>query len=243
METLGRIAVEYEQVSFKFEAAGKTFTQSINALYTDQMRILDIIDFSGGLDKFNTNFDAFVNNFFTTQEKYDMALKGLEVSFDSLSIAMPKTEEEFKNLVMGFEVVDEATAQTYANLLSLSDGYAQYIDLQEELNDTLMTSLDSVLDMYLADYSYLTEAQKASLTLARYNSDMSTENAEAMLQANMQYTKSYEDSVLLFERTIAQQAQQAEEEATLADVVDELRAAREELESIKQDNLTIARAS
>jgi hypothetical protein len=61
LETLGRLAVEYEQASFALKNIGKTITSTTEAL--------NFVEATGGLQNFSDAMGSFVNGFYTEEDQ------------------------------------------------------------------------------------------------------------------------------------------------------------------------------
>jgi hypothetical protein len=285
METLGRIATEFEQASFTLENAGfkfedtikeqtvkftglfgelinKTFEVTLQDTYTAQEKILDIVEASGGLEKFNTNFSSFINNFYTDEEKLKLQENSLSSQFSSLNIALPKTEDEFKNLVQSFEVVDESSAKAWASLLGLSDSFKEYSDLKKQLEDEALEEQKNRLqdliswqkdinkkisDAWMGSLSYLSSAEKeikAKEIAEAYllSGDVTSYLDMRAKELEFSRTKSstQEEYAIAFNRYINDVKNAKQDSSTLDDVVKSIDELKEELAKLQNENNQIA---
>ncbi|MGI3166006.1 phage tail length tape measure family protein [Pseudooceanicola sp. 200-1SW] len=85
----------------------------------------DLASVGGGLDVLAGQLDSFVATFYTDAERMQMATEALHKQFADLGLAVPETAKQFRELVMGQDLMTEAGRDTYAALLSLSGLFAE----------------------------------------------------------------------------------------------------------------------
>ena len=108
LETLGRIAVEYEQASYSMYLAGALARKSLDVMgdgtnrlagiLTSQESVLTITKASGGIDKFNSNMKSFVDGFYDEAERVDIARTVFNDAFKAITSTsiIPDTKVEFR---------------------------------------------------------------------------------------------------------------------------------------------------
>ena len=78
----------------------------------------------GDTSKMNDLTKKFASNYLTEAERLAPVKKAVNKQMESLGYGYVDTKEEFKNLVLGFKVTDQASADTYAALLKVGDAFA-----------------------------------------------------------------------------------------------------------------------
>ena len=141
LETLSRIAVEYEQVGYSLSM--------ISSRFGDVAAVLDVADQFENLGDFGDAYASYVENFLTDAEKVNLQADYLARAFENLGVEMPRTNEEFKRLIESFDWTQDGAAETYAELLKLSDAFAEFTKSQKDLWDEI-TELNQEKDDILA---------------------------------------------------------------------------------------------
>lgn len=124
---------------------------------------LDTTAFKSSAAQLTARFQAvgdYVNLFYTDAEKFETITKQLNTQFSALNQTLPDSRDEFRALVDGINVVDEATANTFYGLVSLAPALNDYYNaLQqqqadgiEQVNKALADGLDRNLFSTYADY-------------------------------------------------------------------------------------------
>lgn len=260
LATLSRIAVTYEQssdllknIGFKLEdtvtrskplfggffgsmnGVIEQFGWTSKKVYTVQQKVLDIVKFSGGQEKFNSNYNSFFNNYYNDAEKLSIYKRTLAKQFDSLGIAMPKNKEALKHLIEGYNVTTEAQAKTYAELLKLQEAFSSTADLADKVknaeldrNKALLNSAieykNKITDLYLGQYSPLKMAQKELLAMRAVNNttgadwEASSKRALELKYNNATSTQDYRSAFNSYLQALNTNAPKA----TMDDVVEKL---------------------
>ena len=119
---------------------------------------LDTTAFSSSASQLTARFNAvseYTKLFYSDQEKLETITKQLNTQFASLNQTLPASRDEFRALVDGIDVVDEASANAFYGLIALApvlDGYYQSLLLQKEALNELADALDPKLFSTYADY-------------------------------------------------------------------------------------------
>ena len=250
LETLGRIAVEYDQASFQFGLIGKEFkngtysfvktwtettkyvTQEINntgnnfsnafswmgrittvsedvvhtvtqtfhklvqSTYTTQMQILDIVKSTGGIEKFNDAMNSFIKNFYTNTEQFQMMEKSMRQQFSALGLSMPKTKEQFRQLLETMDTSTEYGARLYGQVLSLAEGFAQMTNAAENLNNAIDKTANAINTasltlQYISQYTGFKSAILNNVGSTEEQLKYAIEAANAMLISTIHNVKIY----------------------------------------------------
>jgi len=193
---------------YDFQTASESITDTISRLAVDFQGInVKLADFrhglenfqlteylakaSGGLENFNNLINSFENNYYDDNERLAMQLKSVYRGFKDLNITIPHSKDEMRHLIETFKVTDEATAKTYAELLKLSDGFAQVIDKEKELRDERLKAIedinkkwkDAFTDFWTGENSPLGLAQRAKFAEIINKNDNSVDSALMALNA------------------------------------------------------------
>jgi len=251
LETLTRIAVEFEQATYSFSLIGKNLI--------DQYAAIDIVSGAGGLDSFNDSFSTFVENFYTDQEKLDMSFKSLSLTMGNIGVDMPDfqdaeaAKEWYRNLIEGWDTSTQASSEALGQLLTLSDGFATFTQQLDGLSDVLdetkrksLDSIRSIADEWLGSLSYLTRQQKADYAtgyfdlIREYNDPETTiDAARAMAEQALKTTATKDEYKPYFDALI--KAKEAEvEDASMRDLLEELQALRKEVIEVKNAQIDIS---
>lgn len=99
----------------------------------------------GDTSKMNDLTKKFGSNFLTEAERLAPIKEAVNKQMASLGYSYITTKEEFKNLVTGFKVTDQATADTYAGLMKVNDSFAEVADASDKL---AASALDLEIKIY-----------------------------------------------------------------------------------------------
>jgi len=285
LETLIRIATEYDQASHFFGLIGKTFEDGetiqvaqqftetftrelgrgfgsgrwrrgvfdpiyetyeetmvmmVDATYTAQMQILDIVASTGGLTEFQDAMGSFMGSFYTETEQLGFLTKSMQISFDTLGISMPQTNDEFRNLLETMDTSTEEGAYLYGQILLLAEGFATMTDATENLGTSMTDMIQNVSDAWLGNLSYLTLMQKAEyasgllqLGLTDGTGQINTvDAARAAAEIALKTTRTKEEYIPVFERYIAELENEVED-ASRTDLLNELRELKAEVVELR----------
>lgn len=78
-----------------------------------------LIEAAGGLGEFVDSTNSFIDEFLSDAEQLAVAQRDVERAAEGLGVTLPTTRDGFADLLQGFEITDEASAQLYAGLLDL----------------------------------------------------------------------------------------------------------------------------
>ena len=234
LETLVRIATEYDQASFSFDLIGKKFIDGVLG-FTAQMQALDIVASTGGLTEFQDAMDSFMSNFYTDVEQVEFLTRSINQSFATLGISAPKTNDEFRTLLETMDTSTEEVAYLYVHVLLLSDGFAEMTKASETLVDSMGNSVSAIADLYLGSLSYLNLQEKADYA-SRYfeiarqpDSGLDAlEAATAAAETALRTSRTREDYIPVFEALVQEQRKKVED-ATNQDLLEGIDDMKEEV--------------
>lgn len=130
METLTRLAVEYQAVDDTLASIGMTFrTVGLESIEARSR----LVQLSGGLEEFTSQADFFANEFLTEAQRIAPIQAAVNAELARLGLSSDITREQFAALVMGIDVSTEAGASLYAALMRLAPGMDAVLDYTEQL--------------------------------------------------------------------------------------------------------------
>ncbi len=171
--------------------------------YTAQEKVLDIIKFSGGQQAFDDNYGTFLEEFYNDSEKLKFQTTKMTNSFAQLGVTMPKTNEQFRQLIESSSTFStEAGAKTYAELLSLSDGFANMTKSAIELKDA---ELDRIKSLENAELNRIKSLNNISTSLIKDLVSLNTGNLSYLNSVDkLAYARKARDSGFGSAQTVAQ---------------------------------------
>ena len=136
-----------------------------------------LLKFTGGIQGISSQLASFDKNFYSEAERATKQSEEVTKQMTNLGFSSIKTKEEFRSLIEGMSVTDEASAKTFAGLLAVSDAFAQVSD---RANDSAKAIAEAQ-----AQAAVVAEAQaaKASADAAQANKDALIKNANDAFSA------------------------------------------------------------
>jgi hypothetical protein len=150
LETVTRLATEYQTVDVVFQSFGKTFGAVGMASIEARDRLVQL---AGGLDKFTSQGEYFLTNFFSDQEQASALKKRIDPTLAQygLSSEGENAAQAFRDFVVSLDTTTAAGAQAYTTLMTIAPALKTIVDagkdalderksLQDKLDDLTMTS-------------------------------------------------------------------------------------------------------
>lgn len=134
LETLTRLATEYQTVDVVFQSFGKSF----GAVGLASLEARDrLVQLAGGLDKFTGQGEYFLSNFFSDQEQAAALKKRIDPTLEQygLSTEGQNASKVFRDFVVSLDTTTEAGAQAYTALMTIAPAIKTIIDAQKEVAD------------------------------------------------------------------------------------------------------------
>lgn len=126
LETAVRIVAEVAVVK---DALGMSGIE----LKGDAIAISDaLVQAAGGLKEFQSQFETYYEKFYTETEKHDRLQKRLSETLAEVNIVLPKTRDQYRQLIEGLDLANAADQRRYSMLLQLSEAADQLYAKQEE---------------------------------------------------------------------------------------------------------------
>ncbi|WP_198116935.1 phage tail length tape measure family protein [Massilia rhizosphaerae] len=150
LETLVRVAAEYQTVDVVFQSFGKTFGAVGMASIGARDRLVQL---AGGLDKFTSQGEYFLANFFSDQEQAAALRKRIDPTLAQygLSSEGENASKAFRDFVISLDTTTDAGAKAYTTLMTIAPALKTIIDagksalderksLQDKYDELTMTS-------------------------------------------------------------------------------------------------------
>lgn len=129
-ETLMRVTQETVIVNSTLEDLGFKITGISKRLRIDIGQSL--IELAGGLDAFQQSTQAYYDNFFTEEEKLADLTQDLGREFRSLGYYLPKSREQFRDIVEGLDLTTQSGQETFATLMKIVPALDSFFNAMEE---------------------------------------------------------------------------------------------------------------
>jgi hypothetical protein len=161
LETLTRLATEYETVDVVFQSFGKTFGTVGLASIGARDRLAQL---AGGLDKFTSQGEYFLTNFFSEQEQATALRKRIDPTLAQygLSSAGENAAEAFRDFVVSLDTTTAAGAQAYTTLMTIAPVLKSIVDAEKNALDE-RKSLQDKLDELTMTSAQLREKERATI--------------------------------------------------------------------------------
>jgi tape measure domain-containing protein len=150
LQTLVRIATEYQTVDVVFQSFGKTFGQVGMESVAARDRLVQL---AGGLDEFTSQAEYFLTNFFSDKEQAAALRARIDPTLAQygLSSTGENADKMFRDFIVGLDTTTKEGAQAYTVLMGIAPALKQVIDaekdaleerrgLQDQLDELTMTS-------------------------------------------------------------------------------------------------------
>jgi len=146
-----------------------------------------LVDLSGGVDSLAQKTTAYMNAIYTDSQKLEPVQKALSDAMASLGYSGIKTKQQFKAVVDGLQLTDEASIRTFNALLELAPAFGQVADAAEAVAKESASSMTSAIDrlkefgnsirdfrngLVLGNLSTLTPEQKLAAAASQYQTTL-----------------------------------------------------------------------
>lgn len=103
-----------------------------------------LVDLFGGIENFTTSTSFFFETFFSEAERIDIATRELTAAFHDLGLLLPKTRDEFRELVQAQDTSTESGREMFAALVQLSGQMDFILPQFEQLDQAIATVGDTI---------------------------------------------------------------------------------------------------
>jgi hypothetical protein len=157
---------------------------------------------AGGLAELGTGAAAFRDKYFTDAEKANMATRDLSDTFAKLGWGLPKTKDDFKNLVQSIDTSSAAGQKLQGQLLALAGSFSDLKALEVTAYGSQVSSIQTSIDslkafqtsilafrdsLLLGSLSVLTPMQKLQEAQKQYETTLaSAKNGDVTAQGRLQ---------------------------------------------------------
>lgn len=108
---------------------------------------------AGSISALESGTSSYMENFLSDAEQVNIQMSRLSDEFSIAGYALPKTREDFVNLINSINTSTDEGAKAYGRLISLSDDYSDAIsaleDIQSESISSIQTAIDALATTFL----------------------------------------------------------------------------------------------
>jgi len=223
LETLVRIAAEYQTIDTVFQSFNKTFGQIGLSSVAARSRLIEL---SGGLEEFVSQASTFLDTFYTDKEKAKFLKGQLDPTFAKygLTTSQPNSEEMFRKFIEGLDTTTQYGAEAYAALMGLVPAFKEILDvtkaiaeerqsIQDEIDELVMTPAQLIAkqreeldesNRSLFDYLQLLKKQKEAQDTNKESLSQTIEKLKTFAQS----MREMRDGLLLSDLTTLTPEQQ-----------------------------------
>ncbi len=163
--TIVRLARDVQLTDLAMTSIGKSITNLGEVAKVTATE--NLLKLTGGIDAFLTKTDSFKTNFLTAAEQLAPVQAAVTKEMARLGLASIDTREEFAQVVKSLDLTQPAAQQLYADLLNVSDAFAQ---VHEETRKVLTVSeLTKAQNTQQITILQLLGRQSEALALSRQN--------------------------------------------------------------------------
>lgn len=180
-----RLVKDTKDIKLAFTSINKIIADSANNTAVELGQFL--IQASGSLDTFLSNTSTFKDKFLTEAEQLIPVQAAITKEFSRLGVVMPNTRDGFKNLILGFQITDKASAETYSSLIALSEAF----DTLHPVVKSLIPDLQSLID---TSKSLEDQLRKLLLSADDYNATLMV-GMDSAQKAQFQYNLALQDQI------------------------------------------------
>jgi tape measure domain-containing protein len=137
LETLVRVASEYQTVDVVFQSFGKTFGKVGLESIAARDRLVQL---AGGLDKFTSQGEYFLTNFFSEQEQAAALKARIDPTLAQygLTSSGENAMKMFQNFIVCLDTTTEAGAKAYTELTTIAPAFKTVVDAQRNAANDLL---------------------------------------------------------------------------------------------------------
>ena len=184
-ETVSRIVKEGEVLTQGLTMIGKSIS-GFTAEVTVAMQ-QDLIEKSGGIEKFSTSIQYYFDNFISAQKRYEVSFSALNQKFKDAGMTLPKTKQAYMALVEQADTTTETGRAQLATLLTLAEQYDTLLEAQAESYKDQIETLTETISKF-RDFAKTLNDFKNSLVLSASSTATPLEKyAEAKTQFESTY--------------------------------------------------------
>ena len=160
LETLARVASEYQTVEVVFQSFGKTFGEVGISSVAARDRLVQL---AGGLDKFTSAGEYFLTNFFSEQEQAAALKARIDPTLAKYGLSTDGADASkmFRDLVVGLNTTTEAGAAAYTELMTIAPAFKAVVDAQKAAQDERKDLRDQLDELTMTSAQLLAKQRDA----------------------------------------------------------------------------------
>lgn len=124
LDTLNRLGSNLQAVNTAMDTLGHTMYEA--SLSGGDMASA-LVDAFGGLDAFNSAVTTYFESFYSESERTSILTRQLREAFRDLNVAMPRSRDQFREMVESIDTTTEAGRKLYAEMLKLAGALSQVL--------------------------------------------------------------------------------------------------------------------
>lgn len=159
IEQLSAALGQIGQAQAVFQSFGQYMTNFVNLA---DSAVTKLASASGGLGALTGNMAAFVDQFYSEQEKLAVNTANVRDALAKLGFELPTTREEYRAMVQANIALGDAGADTTAGLLALSGAVASILPATEAATGGVMAMTDTVKTMAATLDDYISRTTRDS---------------------------------------------------------------------------------
>ncbi|MFT3820473.1 MAG: phage tail length tape measure family protein [Rubrivivax sp.] len=144
---------ELNALTASIKALGPAF-QLIDAASSDTIQSL--IDLAGGVDQFNGSLSAYVQNYYSENERTKLALDSISATLADVGLTLPSTREQFRAMVDALDPTTEAGLRAYTAVMSVQQAFADAVPAIEAVAAVTRSLADIARERYDLETQLLT---------------------------------------------------------------------------------------
>ena len=185
LETLARIATEYQTIDVVFQSFGKTFSLVGMESIAARDRLVDL---AGGLDKFTSQGEYFLTNFFSEQEQAAALKKRINPTLAQYGLSTEGTDASklFRDFLVGLDTTTQAGAEAYTALMAIAPAFKNVVDSGKDALDDLADAEQKLADQrsgLLDQLNQLVKTEAELTAIERTKIDASNQSLFDQVQA------------------------------------------------------------
>ena len=168
-----------------------------------------LLEFSGGLDKFQANLGAYYDNFYSAEEKKSQALKNITATLNAAGAGVTAeqvggaTRAQFRSIAEGLDVTTDAGQKLYAAMLSVSSAFASITPSVQDATAALQQQMAAQKSAQDAATKAAIDANNAARAALLGNATNTAQDAFGTLSRSVAAQKAQEAAANEAQRAIA----------------------------------------
>ena len=154
--TLQRVATDSFAVSGILGAIGIDSATAFGSVLQNSVKAKEaIIALSGGLANLSSNVSNYYKNFYSAGEQTKLGLGQIATTLANLGIGMPKTREQFRQLVDSLDLTTSFGQKAFAALMNVSGAFAGFVPAATNAVKSVLDAKTQLVNSYNTEKSAL----------------------------------------------------------------------------------------